>query len=323
MTNCRPSTAVQKQAPKQPKAAPQELRQIKAALDAHAIVAITDLQGRITYANDKFCEISKFSRDELLGQDHRLINSGYHSKEFMRELWATIAQGRTWKGEIRNRAKDGSFYWVSTTILPSLKGDGKPSQYISIRTDISERKRAEEEIRNLNSELERRVQERTAELQEIIQELESFSYSVSHDLRAPLRHIDGFLQLFIKTFGAELPSGSEYYLDTIAKSSKRMGRLIDELLVYSRMGRADLRLRKVSLGGLVDEAIQSLQPEIAGRNIIWKKGALPELSGDPSMLLQALINLISNALKYSRPRDPAEIEIGALELSPSEITVFI
>jgi len=312
-----------KLAEEQLKASLKEISDLKTALDEHAIVAITDPSGKITYVNDKFCAISKFSREELIGQDHRIINSKHHPKEFIRGLWTTIARGKVWRGEIKNRAKDGTFYWVDTTIVPFLNDNGKPYQYVVIRADVTERKRVEEEIIKLNQELEQRVAKRTSQLEAANKELEAFSYSVSHDLRAPVRHIDGFVGLLDKVAGQSLSEKGRHYLDTIGKSAKQMGRLIDDLLVFSRMGRAEMRRSTVNLQQLVEECLASLQPEMQGRNIIWKKTPCPNVQGDSAMLRQVFMNLLSNAIKYSRPRDPALIEIGCADGAEGEIIVFI
>jgi len=538
-----------------------EIVDLKAALDEHAIVAITDPQGKITYVNDKFCAISKYAREELLGQDHRLINSGFHPKEFIRDLWTTIAHGRVWHGEIKNKAKDGSFYWVDTTIVPFLNEQGKPRQYVAIRADITARKNAElalrekeallhasdrrlaeivhgmteacfaldadwrfafvndrgetllrhtreemlgrsiwevfhklvgtpmekhyrramaervpvsfeafspiaecwldirlfptgdglaaflldidarrkaeasvaesekrfrtmvnsipqlawvaradgfivwynerwyqytgttpeqmegwgwqsvhdpgvlpevmenwtraivsgqpfemefplrgadgqfrtfltrvhpfkdeegrvvqwfgtntdvdtlkeaeETVRLLNAELEQRVIQRTTQLEAANKELEAFSYSVSHDLRAPLRAIDGFSQAVIEDYAAQLPADGQEYLETIRQSAQKMGALIDDLLTFSRLSRSPLRRRTIPMDALVDSVLDDLRPQQAGRKVEIRRSPLPAGWGDPALLRQVWINLLSNALKYTLRRPAAVVEIGS------------
>lgn len=291
-------------AAQQLRASLKEIRDLKAALDEHAIVAITDPRGKITYVNEKFCAISKFSRKELLGQDHRIINSGYHPTEFIKKLWTTIAKGKVWKGEIKNKAKDGTFYWVDTTIVPFLNDNGKPRQYVAIRADITERKAAEEKIRQLNVELEQRVVERTAEL-------EAFSYSVSHDLRAPVRAIGGFARMVREDFAASLPPNAVAQLDRITSNATKLGQLIDGLLTFSRLGRQPLNKRQVTPATIVKRVLEDLQPEQAGRRIKMQVAHLPDCDADPTLLQQVFANLLSNAIKYSRQRDPAVIEVGS------------
>jgi len=577
-------------------AALRDLADQKFALDQHAIVATTDVQGTITYVNDKFCTISKYSREELLGQNHRILNSGHHPAEFFKEMYHVIGGGRVWRGEIKNRAKDGSIYWVDTTIVPFMNAQGKPRQYAAIRADITERKWAEaslalqteelamrsseladqakvldlaqvmvrdlkgcillwnlgaeklygftrqeavgrtshellqtefpealgqieaklmrdgswegelvhrrrdnteivvsslwvlhrdnqgtptrvleanvditarkqaerqlagqaeelarqaeellrsrealesqklllqsvldsiseglvavdesgkfvmwnpaagrivglgpenlatdqwgphygvfmsdkvtpfptqenplvramkgeastvemflrnpereegtwieingsplrgkdgvvrggvvafrditqrvmdeQKIRQWNDELEQRVRTRTAQLEAVNKELETFSYSVSHDLRAPLRHMSGFSKILSEDFGPSLPAEAQRHLQRIEDGAKRMGQLVDELLNLTRVGRQTLAVQATDLSAVVKDVITMLEPETQGRQVEWKISELPAMACDGVLIRQVFQNLIGNALKYSRQRSPAVIEIG-------------
>jgi PAS domain S-box-containing protein len=446
------------------KAALKELADQKFAVDQHAIVAVTDVQGTITYVNDKFCAISQYSEDELIGQNHRILNSGHHPKEFFQQMYHNIANGGVWHGEIQNHAKDGSIYWVDTTIVPFIGEDGKPRQYVAIRADITERKlaaaslagqalelsrQAEElarsrqalesqtltlrsvldsmteglaavdeqgkfviwnaaaerilgmgatdlpnpewaghyglflpdtvtpfppeqlpvlrairgevsttemyvrnqrlpqgawievsagprkdgdgvvcggvaafrdvtkrkedqrEIQKLSNELEHRVVERTAQLETANKELEAFSYSVSHDLRAPLRHIGGFSKLLVEEFGSSLDPNAQHYVERIQSGTQKMGVLVDELLNLARVGRHALSLQPTRLNSIVAEVIAILQPDSLGRQVDWAIADLPAVDCDPVLVKQVFQNLLANALKFTRP------PIGAAGSSPA------
>ncbi len=451
-----------------------EITDYRTALDASSIVAITDPKGIIHYVNDQFCTISKHSREELLGQDHKIINSGFHGNEFIRELWVTISNGKVWIGDIRNKAKDGTIYWVATTIVPFRNQQGNPYQYMSICTDITslkvieakiqhlnqeleqtvrertndlskanealvrniellndmsevatlggweidledmtthwtdevyrihelapnkthtleesinyyapnaqptikeainqaitkgkgwdmelpfitakeahlwvrvigksafqdgkavrvygtlqditERKSIQNDIKRLNESLEQKVEERTKQLQLVNQELESFTYSVSHDLRAPLRSINGYAAVLTEEYTAQLDGEGNRLLGIVISNAKRMDQLIDDLLAFSRLGKQPLSKTSVNMDELVKQIADGQVDVKNGHKIELIINPLGYAMADANMLRQVWVNLLSNALKYSNKKERSIIEIGSLKGHSSGKIYFV
>jgi two-component system CheB/CheR fusion protein len=264
------------------------LEEIEQALDQAAIVAATDQRGIITYVNEKFCQISKYSREELIGQDHRIINSGYHSKEFIRELWRTIANGEVWRGEIRNRAKDGSFYWVDTTIVPLLDARGKPRQYLAIRSDITQRKQAEAKLTE----------------QAALAQLGQLAAVVAHEVRNPLAGVRGTLQVLRSR--AAIEAADRGVMDAMIARIDVLNTKVEDILRFARP-RAPV-LETIELKSVLGDAILSAQaaagagcPEILLPERTWYVRA------DREMLRDVLLNLLLNACQSGTT---SAIEIG-------------
>ena len=406
-----------------------EMTDYRYALDSACIVAITDAEGLILYVNDNFCDASGYTRQELIGSDHRIVNSGYHSREFFKDMWDTIKSGRIWSGELRNRTKSGEFYWVETTIVPFLDANGKPFRYISIRYNITERKvaqdrlieserihrtivknlpgaiitiidrqnkylmaegegianlgvtredylqqrvlpfisadamprilemreqafngitvsedinflkrvfrvryiplpdpdgqvvaimsisiditdlkEAELSIKELNESLEAKVKDRTLQLELANKELEAFSYSVSHDLRAPLRIINGFADILVTDYHDKLDDEGKRLLDRIMNNTQRMGKLIDELINLARLSRKEMVREETDMNKILSNVLEE-------QNLLWKAEIqvtmplLPIVKADAGLIQQVWTNLISNAIKYAAKSNDRSIEI--------------
>jgi PAS domain S-box-containing protein len=258
------------------KEAEQQYREQFYALEQSAIVAITDATGTITYANDKFCEISKYSRAELLGKNHRIINSGKHPRAFFEDMWRTISSGRIWRDEIRNRAKDGSLYWVDMTIVPMLDESGKPEKYIAIRADVTARKTAEQKV------IEHGALARLGEMAAV----------VAHEVKNPLAGIGGALQII----GSRLPEGVEdrEIINDILKRIASLDVMVRDLLVFARP-RA-LKVEAVNLLALLKDTGTLLvkNPDFIQIRVEVVGDAL-KCEGDVDQLRQVFLNLMMNA----------------------------
>lgn len=256
-----------------------EVKDITFALNQSSIVAITDEKGKITSVNEKFCEISKYSEGELLGQDHRILNSGFHSKEFFKGLWRTIGRGDVWYGEICNRAKDGTLYWVDTTIVPFLNNHGKPYQYLSIRTDITERKRTEEVLHR----------------QDKLAAVGQLAAGVAHEIRNPLTSMRGyaeFLQLDEKD-----PERLEF-LNIILDEIERVNTIVEDFMVLAKPKAVELEEKNVI--PIIKNVVSLIEFEARKKNICLHFDSSQEIiqiECDENRLKQVFLNFIKNGIE--------------------------
>jgi PAS domain S-box-containing protein len=284
----------------------------------HDTIFVRDMSDVITYWNRGAQELYGWPAEEAIGKPtHQLLQTAFPIP--IEEVEGELLRTDRWEGELQKTKADGSRVVVASRWSLRRDDQGRATAILETNNDISDRKRREEEIRQLNDELGKR----TTALEASNKELEAFAYSISHDLRAPIRHMAGYTELLQKHASAILDEKSHRYIITILEAAKRMGTLIDDLLAFSRIGRAEARETTVSLEQLVKEVLSEAQPETEGRNIAWKIGALPDLYGDRSMFKLALVNFISNALKFTRTRPQAKIEIGCLEKNTDGTVIFI
>ena len=294
--------------------AEQKLRYLSQAVEQSPVsIVITDLDGNIEYVNPKFTKVTGYSFEEARGRNPSIVKSGHTSPNEYAELWRTIRAGGMWAGEFRNKKKDGTLYWEFVRILPIVSTESVVTHFLAVKEDVTDRKRIEEELFELNRSLEQRVAQRTAELKDVNAELESFSYSVSHDLRAPLRAIDGYSKIIAEQCAAKLNPDELRLLERVRVNTQRMAQLIDDLLNLARVARAEIRQQDVDLSEIATDVARTLRESDPNRHAEFIIAPNLRCEGDAGLLRIVLENLLGNAWKYSRKCASTRIEFGSGE----------
>jgi PAS domain S-box-containing protein len=284
----------------------------------HDSILVRDMDFVITFWNLGAQELYGWAPEDAVGKhSHQLLQTVFPAPP--EDIHAELLRTGRWEGELKRTTAQGTTVVVAARYALRRDEQARSVAVLETSNDITERKRREQEIENLNLELAKR----STALESINKELEAFAYSISHDLRAPLRHMAGFTELLQKKISSVVDEKSKHYILMMLDSAKRMGNLIDDLLAFSRIGRAETQRTLVSLEQLVREALTEVRDDTEGRNIAWKIGALPDFYGDRSMLRLVLVNLISNAIKFTRTRPQAEIEIGCADGNSDDLVVFV
>lgn len=313
-----------------------ELSDMTNALDATAIVAVTDKDGTITKVNRKFVEISKYFEEELIGQNHRILKSGYHSVEFFENMWKTITSGQIFEGEIKNKAKDGSYYWVKTTIVPFLDENGRPKQYIAIHNDITNLKNIEERLHEAlerdraNTEI---IRKQVEELQKTNLELrrkdklkDEFLSMASHELKTPLTPIIGWCGALKsnKILGA-ITSSQRSAVEIIEKNAIKLEKMISDMLDVQKIELNEMKfsINEVNVGKLFKNVEKDFQFMMGEKNIQFKISANANLllRSDEARIMQVLSALLYNSVDFV-PKRGGKIEVTATESDDSKNIIF-